>query len=182
MFAQRRRIRIGALLLGVIAAAATTVPAADASARPLASKPFSAAALLLKLPPGTTKNPSAIRLNSYSFGASRNIGMPANAQPLTISKFTDSTSPIFLQHYASGAPFKGNTELDVVSAGGKVSTLITIVLENAVVFQYTPSGPGGPSTETISLNYEAVTYCWKPAPAPCTRWTKSHTPDHKRPR
>jgi hypothetical protein len=79
MFPQRRRTRVGALLLGVIAAAAVTVHAADASARPLASTP-SAAALQLKLPPGTTRNASPISLSSYGFGANRAIGMPANAQ------------------------------------------------------------------------------------------------------
>ena len=182
MFAQRRRTGVGALLLGVIAAAAVTVHAADAFARPLALTP-SAAALQLKLPPGTTRNSSPISLSSYGFGANRAIGMAANAQALTISKFTDSTSPMFLQHYASGAPFKGSTELDVVvRARGGASTLITIVLGNAVVLQDTASGTGGTPSETISLNYEAVTYCWKPAPTACTHWTKSHMPEHARPR
>jgi virginiamycin B lyase len=109
-----------------------------------------------------------IELDSWAFGASRVVSTgggggggtgKAKFGEFNITKVTDATTPILFKHLVTGQPFKGDTLVAFLS-GNPSRPYLVITLKNIVVSGHNISGSGGAPTETISLTYSGIDYCY----------------------
>lgn len=120
----------------------------------------------------TSKNgKDEIEILSYSYGMSmpvthsvsegqRTHGQ-ANVSDLSISKYVDATTPIFLQHCARGTniPKMKLRQLRADEASGTALELLTIDMENALVTSISCSGSDQP-VESITFNFSKITWTY----------------------
>ncbi len=115
-----------------------------------------------------------IEILSYSYGVSmpvthsisegqRTHGQ-ANVQDLSISKFTDMTTPVFLQHCCRGTLIPSMTLRHLradtgAAADSKAELLMTIVMDNALVTSISASGSDQPM-ENITFNFSKIAWTY----------------------
>ena len=109
-----------------------------------------------------------IELNSFQWGASRNIGTAArgattrehsepNLSEITVTKSTDVASPkLFLDSVAGKLDSKVTIKFTTTTKG-KVETFLTYELENTGLSHYSMSSGGEAPMESLALNYTKIT-------------------------
>lgn len=117
-----------------------------------------------------------IDILSWSWGVSNSGSMhigggggsgKANVQDLSITKWTDKSSPTLMLRCCQGEHFP-KAELTVAKSGGKDSLdYLTIKLEKVLITSVSAGGSGGEDrlTENVSLNFEKVEVIYQPQDA-----------------
>lgn len=84
-------------------------------------------------------------------------------QDLVITKRIDKASPVLMLHSCKGTHIP-EALMSIRKAGGKQDDYLTMKMEKVLVTSVTPSGSEGDDggMEQVSLNFEKVTYEYKP--------------------
>jgi len=121
---------------------------------------------------GTSKHAlhsKEMQILAWSWGASQsgNFGSgeggsgagKANVQDLSITKYLDKTSPLFLKAVTSGEHTSTAT-LSMSKAGGEQFDFLKIVLTDVMVTSYSTGGSGGEDmlTENITLTFAKIEF------------------------
>jgi type VI secretion system secreted protein Hcp len=113
-----------------------------------------------------------IEIGSVQLGVGRGISTPVGSSSkreasapsvseVTITKLTDSTSPLFFQEALIG---KATTaKIDLVETGAdQLNTFLEITLTNAMISGYSASSGGARPSESISINFTKIEYKYTP--------------------
>lgn len=112
-----------------------------------------------------------IEVLSYNYGVSMPITHSvsegqrthgqANVQDITISKYVDMTTPLFLQHCCKGTLIKTMTlrHLRADTAGTEAVVLMTIDMDEALVTSVSAGGADQP-VETLSFNFSKIQWTY----------------------
>lgn len=121
---------------------------------------------------GTSKHAvhsKEIQILAWSWGASQSGSFAdgeggsgagkANLQDLSITKYLDKTSPLFLKAVTSGEHI-GVATLSMSKAGGEQFDFLKIVLTDVMVTSYSTGGSGGEDmlTENLSLTFAKIEF------------------------
>ena len=115
------------------------------------------------------KHPDEIQILAWSWGASQSGSFAhgeggsgagkANIQDISITKYLDKSSSVFLKGVTTGSHVD-TAILSMSKAGGDQQDFLTITLTNVMVTSYTTGGSGGEDmiTENISLTFGKVEF------------------------
>jgi type VI secretion system secreted protein Hcp len=113
-----------------------------------------------------------IEIGSIQLGCGRSISTPVGSSSkreadaptvseLMISKYLDSSSPLFFQESLIGQAC--TAKIDLVETGADyLNTYLEITLTNAMISGYSVSSGGGRPSENISLNFTKIEYKYTP--------------------
>jgi type VI secretion system secreted protein Hcp len=117
-----------------------------------------------------------IELLSYSHGVAQQItgdqsntkrtsGKP-NHQDFTVTKYVDLASCVLINNCNTATPMATVTITIGQNENGAVNAILTYVLTNALVSSVSVGGGGGGKPqETVTLNYTAIAWTYKPQQA-----------------
>jgi len=104
----------------------------------------------------------AMQITGDISSSERTSGKP-NHQDMTVTKYLDATSPILNQACCEGVSFP---QVDIIvgrNDGGKVIQLIRYTMNNVLISSVSVGGGGGGGpVETLTLNYNRITWTFYP--------------------
>jgi type VI protein secretion system component Hcp len=136
----------------------------------------------------STRVPNCSDVLAWSWGANSTFGSVAqtNLQDISLTKYADTASEDLLRLVVTRQPVKGNVEYseykDDCGAGclSKDPYLtIHFKLVQLTSFSTGNSSGAGVATENVSMQFDAVSYCYRPTSdgelgaAQCTAWSKT---------
>jgi type VI secretion system secreted protein Hcp len=112
------------------------------------------------------REPGAIELKDWSFGAGRGIGSPTgaasdrgagapNVRQIMIIKTPDKTSPLLHKCAATGCHFS-RAELVVRKAGERPGEFLRYQLSDVMISSYQLGGSGERASESLTLNFTRI--------------------------
>jgi type VI protein secretion system component Hcp len=125
-----------------------------------------------------------IQLASYGFSETFLSGKAPATSVLTFVKSVDRTSPAFSDAYFNNTTLKGSTKLQTAAISqttGKTNPTETVEFFNAVVVSDSGAGGDAGATETITLEFQAISVCVpvNNKPDACAQWDFSkNTPTY----
>ena len=138
----------------------------------------------------STRVPGCIDVLAWSWGGSASYatggGGQTNLQDISLTKYTDTASEDLLRLLVTRTTIKGvvaYSEYKDDCGAGCLSTdpylTVHFNLAQLTSFSTGNSAGGGPATENISMQFDAISYCYRPTvggvlgTAQCTAWSKT---------
>jgi type VI secretion system secreted protein Hcp len=153
------------LLVATIAGAAATIafarPSVHSVSSPLPANAGVGQITIDGIRGGDSVETSKIEIESWSWGMSQSgtFSTPgrANVHDLTIAKTLDKASPLLYKACAEQQPLDQVT-LEIFRPASSSDVYMTIKMENVIVSSVQPGGSGAAPTESISFNFQKVTF------------------------